>query len=184
MLKSLSQIKKWIQKEHVLDVIQFGSSQRGKTRPNDIDLCILVSDIDEKKSLDLIHSLSKITDKEEYKVQINIITSSSFASGNSLVKTLFEEGGSIKHNKKFSEVFGFQNKSFFVYSLKHFSSSQRVKFHYMLQGRYGTEGVLKEVNGKFVGTGTIIIPTEKEDILKEIFDQWAVKYTIERILES
>ncbi len=184
MLKNLSLIKRWIQKEHILDVVQFGSSQRGKARPNDIDLCILVSDIDEKKSLDFIHSLSKITDKEEYKIQLSILSASSFASGNSLVKTLLEEGYSIKYNKKFSETFGFHNKSLFVYSLKHFSASQRVKFHYMLRGRYGTKGVLKEVNGKFIGTGSIIVPTEKEDVLKEIFDQWSVKYSLERVLEG
>lgn len=46
MLKNLSSLKKWIQKEHVLDVILFGSSQRGKLNPADIDLCILISDID------------------------------------------------------------------------------------------------------------------------------------------
>ncbi len=184
MLKNLSSLKKWIQKEHVLDVIQFGSSQRGKLKPTDIDLCILISDIDEKKSLDLVDSLAKVTDTEDTKVQINIITARSFATGSGLARTLLEEGWSIKHNKNFSEVFGFHNKSIFVYSLKHFSATQRVKFHYMLQGRYETKGVLKEVNGKFVGTGTIIVPTEKEDILKEIFDTWSVKYTIERVLVS
>lgn len=182
MLKNLSNIKKWIQKEQVLDVIQFGSSQRGKSNPNDIDLCIIIFDIYEKRSLDLINSLGKITDKEEYKIQINILTASSFVSGNSLVKTLFEEGWSIRHAKKFSEVFGFNNKSLFIYSLKNFSSLNRVKFHYMLKGRYGAEGVLNEVKGKFVGTGSIIVPTEKEDILKEIFEKWSVKYTIERML--
>jgi predicted nucleotidyltransferase len=184
MLKNLSSLKKWIQKEHVLDVILFGSSQRGKLNPADIDLCILISDIDEKKSLDLVDSLAKITDTEDIKVQINIMTSRSFATGSGLAKTLLEEGWSIKHNKRFSETFGFHNKSLFIYSLKHFSPTQRVKFHYMLQGRYESKGILKEVHGIIIGTGTIIVPTEKEDTLKEIFDMWSVKYTIERVLVS
>lgn len=115
MLKNLSSLKKWIQKEHVLDVILFGSSQRGKLNPADIDLCILISDIDEKKSLDLVDSLAKITDTEDIKVQINIMTSRSFATGSGLAKTLLEEGWSIKHNKRFSETFGFHNKSLFIY---------------------------------------------------------------------
>jgi len=68
--------------------------------------------------------------------------------------------------------------------LKHFSSSKRVKFHYLLKGRYGAKGVLAEAEGEFLGTGTIIIPAEKEDFLKEIFDKWDVKYKINKILLS
>ena len=54
----------------------------------------------------------------------------------------------------------------------------------MLKGRYGSKGMLKEVQGKFLGTGSILVPTEKEDLLKEIFDKWDVKYKIDRILIS
>jgi hypothetical protein len=33
-----------------------------------------------------------------------------------------------------------------------------------------------------LGTGTILVPTEKEDLLKEVFDRWGVKYEIKRAL--
>jgi predicted nucleotidyltransferase len=180
----IKQIKLWIKKDNVLDVVLFGSSVRGKFNPNDIDLCIIIKDTDEEKSLNLVDSLGKLTDKYDFKFHINILTSSSFVLGNTLAKTLLNEGYSIRNNINFSSVLGFENKSLFVYTLKHFSPSKRVKFHYLLKGRYGSEGILKQVKGEFLGTGSILISVEKEDLLKEIFDKWDVKYKINRILIS
>ena len=188
MQKELSlvirKIKHWIIKNNAIDVVLFGSSVRESLNPRDIDICILIKDNDEKKSLDLVDSLGKLIDNFKLKLDINILVSSSFISGTTLAKTLLNEGYSIRHNKNFASLLGFENKSLFVYSLKHFSPSKRVKLHYMLKGRYGSKGMLKEVQGKLLGTGSILVPTEKEDLLKEIFDKWDVNYKIDRILIS
>ncbi len=173
-------IKPWIKQKGVLDVIIFGSTRRGKERPKDLDLCILIKDEDEKKSLDLIGSLGILTDKFNLKTQINILTSSSFIKGNTLTKTLLLEGYSIKQNKKVSSIFGFKSESIFIYTLKHFSPSKRVQFHYVLRGRYGSKGVLREINSTSLGNGVIRTPSEREDTLKEVFDRWGVNYIIER----
>lgn len=180
----INKIRLWIKKNNVIDVVLFGSLVRGKYNPKDVDLCIIIKDSDEKKSLSLVDSLGKLVDRFDFNFHVNILTTSSFVKGDTLTKTLLTEGHSIKKGKRFSSLFGFEGKTLFVYTLKHFSSSKRVKFHYLLKGRYGSKGILKEVNGKFLGTGSIIIPTEKEDILKEIFDKWDVKYKIHRILFS
>jgi len=179
-----SLIKKWIKDEKAIDVVLFGSSVRGKVNPNDLDFCIIIKDSDEKRAIYIVDALGKLTDSLKIKAHISIITSSSFLSGNTLAKTILSEGFSIKKNIKFSSIFGFQNKSLFVYTLKNFSPSKRVKFHYLLKGRYGAKGILKEVEGKFIGTGSIIVPTEKEDVLKEVFETWGVNYSIERVLLS
>lgn len=189
LLPVIKKIRQWISKEKVIDVILFGSFMRGKFKPNDADLCIIIKDEDEKRSIELVDSLGRLTDKLvdnnlKIKFQINILTSNSFLSGNTLAKTLLNEGYSIKKNKKFSFVLGFENKSLFVYTLKHFSPSKRVQFHYLLKGRYGSEGVLKEAEGQFLGAGSISVPAEKEDLLKEVFDNWGVEYRIERLLAS
>ena len=181
---AIKKIKQWIIKNNVVDTVLFGSSIRENLNPKDVDICIIIKDIDEKKSLDLVDSLGKLTDNFKLKFHINLLVSSSFISGNTLTKTLLNEGYSIRHNKSFPLVFGFENKSLFVYTLKHFSPSKRVRFHYLLKGRYGSKGILKETQGKFLGAGSILVPTKKEDLLKEIFDKWDVKYSIIRILVS
>lgn len=177
MQKELSLIRKWIKKNRIIDVILFGSSVRGKTKVGDIDLCILIKNEDEKKSIDLVDSLSGLVPNSH----VNILTLSAFIEGNSLVKTLMQEGVSIKNKRNFSLLFGFSNQSLFIYSLKKFIPSKRVRFHYMLKGRK-SRGILKEVNGRFIGTGSILVPTSKEDTLMEVFEQWDVDYKVERIL--
>ena len=123
---------------------------RGKEKPNDIDLCIIINEKDEEKSLDLIDSLGKLVDKnKEFKFQINILTEKQFLEGNTLTKTLIKEGFSIKKNKKLAKVWGFDNRSIFIYTLKNFSNSKRVKFHYLLQGRYGRKGLLEELEASW-----------------------------------
>ena len=183
MLEKLSFINSWIRKEKVMDVILFGSVVRAKTKPGDIDLCIIINDKDEERSLDLVNSLSKIVKKIE-KVQINILTAHEFTQGNSLAKTLLLEGISIKTKRKIAQMYGFENKSIFIYTLSHFTSSERVRFHYALKGRYGSEGILKKVEGEFWSSGTIVVPTSKEDLLKEFFTMWNVKYILKRGLIS
>lgn len=180
----LPKIRQWIAKNKAIDAVIFGSFARSKSKPGDIDLCILIKDEDEKKSLDLITSLGELTDQLNLNAHITVLTSSAFTSGDTLAKTLLNEGYSIRHNQSFALRFGLSSKSLFIYSLKKFTPSQRVRFHYLLKGRYGTKGMLKEAEGKFIGTGTIIVPVEKEDLLKEVFETWKVDYHIQRAMLS
>lgn len=175
-------VKPWIRQHNAVDVIMFGSTMRGNAEPNDIDMCILIDNHDEDKSLDLVGSLGSLAEFIGIKPHISILTFGSFISGNTLAKTLLEEGYSVNDGKRFSGVFGFRNKSLFVYSLRKFTSSDRVRFHYLLKGRRGSDGLLKEVGGEFLGTGSILVPAEKEDALREVFDKWKVGYKIEKVL--
>lgn len=184
MLEKLSALNRWIRKERVVDIILFGSSVRGNAKPGDIDLCILINDKDELKSLDLVDSLGRVTKTISPTIQINILTTSEFTTGNSLAKTLLLEGISVKTKKRVAQIFGFQSTSIFVYTLSHFSSSERVRFHYALRGRYGSEGILKKTEGYFWNAGTIVVPTQKEDQLKEFFVTWKVKFILKRALLS
>lgn len=186
MQKKLSLISKklnqWIKTKKVNDIIIFGSFAEGKSSPNDIDLCILIKDEQEKNTLDIVNSLGELTDKMDFKFHINVLTASSFVKGNTFAKTILSGGYSVRNRKKFSFVFGFESKTMFVYSLKNFSRSERVRFHYMLKGRYGSKGMLKEVGGEFAGAGCIIVPSEKEKVFEQILNKWNVKYKSSKLL--
>ena len=184
MLKKLFFLKHWIKTEKVADIIVFGSSVRSKTHPHDLDLCIIIEGQDEKRSLDLIDSLGKAVKKLPLPVQINIIKKDDFWNGNTLAKTLLQEGVSLVQGKNLAFLAGFTSMSLFMYTLKDFSPSQRVRFHYMLNGRYDTKGMLHAVQGTLWNSGVIATPIHTEDKLKEIFDTWKVKYYIKHILLS
>lgn len=182
LLSLKKKIKEWIKKEKVIDVVVFGSLMRGKTNPNDIDLCIVLKDEQEKDALDMINSLAKVVDNPSLKPQINVLTENAFHGNNSLSKTLLFEGVSIKHNKAVAELHGFKPKVLFFYDIKHFKPSDRVRFHYLLRGRYGKKGVLFETNAELVKDGLIEAPITSEDILKEIFSQWSLQFNTKRII--
>ncbi len=186
-LSSLTnEIKKWIKKSKVTDVVLFGSSVRGKHVPNDLDLCIIISDVQEKESLDLIDSLSRHINsslkKANIRAQINILTESSFFRRNSLAKTLLVEGFSIKHSSSLAQNIGFEPKAMFFYELEHFKPSERVRFHYLLRGRYGQPGLLKENNAELLKDGLIEVPLSNEDLFEEVLSRWNVKFKVKHIL--
>lgn len=180
----IKKIKSWITKNKAIDVILFGSTMRGKSMPRDIDICIIIKDSFEEKSIDLVDSLGKLLDSSSLKFQISIMTASAFVKGDTLAKTLLTEGYSILRNLSFSYNFGFESKSMFIYNLNNFTQSERVQLHYLMKGRYGSKGILKEIGGKFIGKGAILVSTEKEDILKEVFEKWEIDYKIERMLRG
>lgn len=184
LLAQIKKIKDWIKRNNVSDVILFGSVMRGKFAPNDIDLCIIINDNSEEKSIELVDSLGQLLDSSGPKFQINILTLSALVKGNTLAKTLFIEGYSIARGKSFCSNFGLESKSLFIYNLKNFTPSKRVQLHYLLNGRYGSRGILRDINAKLFGNGSIIVSIEKEDVLKEIFDKWKISYRIERALFS
>lgn len=157
---------------------------RGKDLPKDIDLCILIKSEDEKKSIDIVDSLAKITDKFPWKTQINILTERSFIDGNTLAKTIIIEGKSIKESKSYANRVGFQPKTLFLYSLKNFSKSKRVQFHYALHGRNKTGGILKECEGTIFMPGAILVPIETEEIMKQVFLLWDISYKTHHLLFS
>lgn len=188
MLKDLSLVKKkidaWIKKNGVIDVVLFGSSARGKTSPNDLDMCIIINKYREDESIDLADSLRNIKSIKDFNPQVNVLTAESFAKGDTLSRVIITEGYSIRNKKAFASILGMQNMSIFIYSMKDFSSSKRVQFHYMLKGRYGSEGILNEIKGEMIGKGVISVPTENEDLFREILEKWDVKYEIKRTLVS
>ncbi|MBU0536322.1 MAG: hypothetical protein KKE20_05115 [Nanoarchaeota archaeon] len=174
---------KWIKEEGAIDIIVFGSFIREKSDANDIDLCVVIQDDAENRVMDMIDSLYKLLEKYALKFHINHLLEKNFVvGGDTLVKTMLSEGTSISKNKPVSEILGYSAKSIFTYSLKGFGASKRVRFHYLLRGRGGSKGILSELKGRIIGDGVITLPVSKEDILKEIFTKWDVKFDIRRVL--
>jgi len=177
--KLISKAKAWIRKNDVFDIILFGSLARGRHKPNDADICIIIYDKDEKRSLDILSSLEKYMG---FLVEISILTLSVFINGrDTLVKTLFSEGISIKRNIPIAEIYGFRNMVLFLYSLKNFTSTNRVRFHYALRGRRGSIGLIEKYKAELVGDGTLLVPLGFEDEFSEVFNSWNVRYKTKRL---
>lgn len=176
-------IRLWIRRNSINDVMLFGSLIRGKAHPRDIDLCIILKENQEKNVLELVNSLGK--ELREFKVQINHLTTNEFLEGkNTLTKTLLIEGISVKEGIPVATKFGLEARTLFTYKLKSPTPSEKVRFHYLLQGRYGREGLLSKLEGKLIGERVIEVPIYNEEPLKEALELWPVEVTLRRILAA
>ena len=182
-LSNKTKIQNWTKNNKVIDVVLFGSLVRGKNKPNDLDLCIIIKNEQEKKMIDLIDSLAKVCNNE-IKVQVNALVEDDLVKGNSLFKTILLEGFSIKQNKCFSEAYGFVPKALFFYDIKKFKASDKVRFHYLLRGRYGQTGLLAENKAELIKDGLIEVPISSEDLMREVLDSWKVSYKVKSVLFS
>ncbi|MBN1156556.1 nucleotidyltransferase domain-containing protein [Candidatus Woesearchaeota archaeon] len=176
---SRNEIRKWVAREGIIDVVIFGSTVRGKTSPNDIDVCLIIPVTVEKKAIDIAASFRK----EFGEFHVSVMTDNDFVKGrHTLVKTLLTEGASVMNGESVSKLFGFNNETLFTYALAGFRPADRVRFHYLLRGRRGAKGILKETKAQILGDGVLIVPTEKEDVIREVFEKWKVKFKSRKML--
>ncbi len=163
-LKNLSEIKKRLRNilkdKKVYDVVLFGSFVKGKVLPKDIDIAI----ISEKTDFDLSG------------FHISILSINDFFEPLSLVNTLLREGYSLKHNKFFSEVYGFRNKCLFKYALTNLSASKKVSVVNFLRGKKGERGLVKEKDGEWISNQVFLCPVFFEFIFEKFFINAKIKF--------
>lgn len=179
-LKEFSRLKnRWKQswKKEIIDILLFGSAVKGKATPNDIDICLVFcSNINIKLVKDAESLLGE-------KYHISSLCAKDFISDvHSLAKTMLLEGQSIITQKKLSESYGLSSKLLYSYDISKEAPSKKVRFVYLLRGRNGTEGLVKNYSGEFVSNSAFLIPIEKDKEIQEVFDQWKIKYSRRRFM--
>jgi predicted nucleotidyltransferase len=162
-VKIKNDLKVVLKNKAVFDVVLFGSFVKGKENPGDIDVAIICS---EKLDLDF---------SEEYHVSwINL--NDFFVKSISLGNTLLREGFSLRHNKYFSEVFGFQSKLLFVYDFSNLENSKKVKFVNILRGLSEKKGVVEIHGGEWVARQVFLTPVSEEVFFDDLFSKNKIKY--------
>lgn len=175
-IKLKSEIKKFYKKykNEIVDIILFGSAVRGKEKPKDIDILIVFQ---EKENTDLTYALRKNIEKLGYNVEITSRTYKNLFLSSFLPReNILTEGYSFILDRKISESFGYKSFNLFIYSLKNFSKSKRIMFHYALHGRNKRIGVLKKVRGIRLASVGILIPIENTEMFEEFLKYWNVSY--------
>jgi len=127
---------------NVEDVLLFGSTVKGKDKPNDTDILIIFKNKVDKEVEFLIKK-----ELEKYYKNVSIVSKT--------IKTVFEESFDAREsllfeavsliNKKFvNDKYGFVSLGMFLYSLNGWSNLQKTKFYHALNGR-NSLGMLKEL---------------------------------------
>jgi hypothetical protein len=162
-----------------LDVVLFGSAAREKTRPSDIDICLVVSDA-APPAEKFGQAVQKRTGLPSH---VSVLRLKDFLSPRqTLWKTVFHEGISLLRGKSLARLVGFEPSVLFWYDLGKLKASEKVRFSYALYGRLGMPGLLKKAKGEVLGKGAILVPVSKEDVIRELFETWQIAYSRRRIL--
>lgn len=167
--------KSW--KEDVADVLIFGSYVKGKAKPQDIDICLIFRN---KIKLDIVHKAEALLG-ENYHVS-SLSVDNFFTNVHSLAKTLLLEGKSIISGSRFACNLGLTAKLLYSYDLSSESSSKKVRFVYLLRGRNGSAGLVKDWGGEFIAPSAFFVPIEKDNEAQEVFDAWKIKYARKKLM--
>jgi predicted nucleotidyltransferase len=159
--------------EGLIDVFLFGSSIRGKDKPNDIDLLILSKD---KTDAEANYRLKVDLEKLGYKVQLTEKNYKNMFDRNFMAReALLSESYSFLNKRFFSEGLGYANLALFKYELKGFNDSKRMQFYYSLNGR-NSKGLLKELRAYKFSDGVLLCPIENSDRMTEYLSFWKIKF--------
>lgn len=168
----------------VLDIIQFGSSVIEGKEPRDLDVAVIFQKIPLKEQLEQSQKIKKQLQKVS-KIPIHISSFdlySLFDKGNFAKENILFYGKSIISKDYFVKKFGLIPKIQISYSLKDLKKKDKIKFNYMLNGRKGKYGLLREYGGKLLNPGLIEISPEYREIFLEGMKKITPKFKAVNVL--
>ena len=157
----------------------YGSASRGKQNPRDVDILIIFNDsVSKNDYFNKPYELRKILEKHDnIKFDVKgIRISEIFEKKFNASISIFTEGYSLIKKEYIGKYLGGNNYSLFVYSLKNLNNSEKTMFQYALNGRRNSTGIIKELNGSHISSGSILIPIQNSEIFKVFLERWKINY--------
>ena len=169
---------------NVIDIVQFGSSVIEDKEARDMDIAVIFQKIPLKEQLEEAQKIKKQLEKESSK-EIHV---SSFDLYSLFDKSNFARDGiifyglSLLSGESFSKRLGFASKLQIIYSLEKLKKKDKVRFHYMLRGKKGKYGLLREYGGKLVNPGVIEISPQYEELFVNNIKEFISDFNVRKVL--
>lgn len=181
MIEELKKSLKSQIKDEILDIILYGSSVKGKQTQGDIDLAVIFKEGNLRERLNRIQDIKRKI-RTNNKVDIKgILLVDLFKEEFFGRSGIIFEGISLRDGKQFCNKIGFENSSLFIYNLKGKSHTEKVKFNYIMSGRYG-RGVLEVLEGNQLGPGIVLIPVKNSIEFESLLKKQNISYSKKNIL--
>ena len=182
--------KLWLKKlklnysKNVVDIVQYGSSVIEGNTPNDIDVAVLFNKIPVKDQLNESQNIKKqLTKISPLPVHIKAFDLYSlFDKSNFAKEGIFFYGKSIIRKDYFSESLGLMPKLHIFYSLEKIKKKDKIRFNYMLSGKGGEYGLLREHKGELLKPGLIEINPESENVFVNSIKEFKVDFRVKKVL--
>ena len=168
----------------IIDIVQFGSTLEEGKNPRDIDIAVIFKSISLKQQLEEAQHIKKQLEKES-NLPIHIKAydyESLFDESNFAKESIIFLGMSLLLKKPFVNRLGFSPQVQIGYSLKSLAKKEKIKCNYLLNGKGGKYGILREYKGILVKPGLIEVPSYAENIFTEALKKITPSITIQKVL--
>ena len=184
ILKNLNKLLEYEKESNIFDIVVYGSSLKGKTDPEDIDIIVIFLEGSLNERLNKLQEIKQKIKKIEKKIDFKQMLLKDFFSTVFLARAgILLEGYSLFKKRKFCETLSFRSFTLFWYKLDKLTHSQKVKFNYILAGR-NKKGIIKELEGIRLTNGVIKIPIESSYIFEDILKENNISFDKKNILEE
>ena len=156
-LDKLMKTAKKFKKKHgkVFDIVLYGSTIKGKKRPNDFDFMLILRGAKEGERFDLAFEFKeKLLDLgfPHEKLDVKAINLESLFDPNYLATPgIIIEGFSLTKGRPIHELMNGESYVLFTLDLSRLNSNEKTKFQFALKGIDGKGRVTKELNGSYLG---------------------------------
>ncbi|MFH1440297.1 MAG: nucleotidyltransferase domain-containing protein [Candidatus Woesearchaeota archaeon] len=165
--KFLKELKNLLKKyKYLKDIIIFGSYVKGKLRPNDVDIAIIL--INESELIDIKKDITNIA--KQIKINKNIDIEIVDSIYDMLWPVLLREGFSIKKNKYLFELYNIKPCVLYKYNLTKLNPVQKVQF------TRGLKTMIRSVSGKILSRTVVLIPINNKCDMDLLLDKWGIRY--------
>ncbi|GEM_PF-7101700 len=176
--KEIKKLREICREKEVIDVVPLGCA--GKEKTSNISLAIVFRG-GSSYNKNIILKINSIFNKKNVKANIIPLPADDLLKG-PLFLDLVQNGFSIKNNKLVSKMLNVETIVLLTYDLKILNHSRKTLFGYALKGRKGQKGFLDSLKGSAVGRNNVLIPINMLDELKEFFETWHVRYSIQKFM--
>ena len=171
--KLKTKLKLYLKNKNIQDIFLVGSCLKNKLVSNDIDIFILFK----LKNLDdvscVLYEMNESL-REFGKVHLEPVYLEELLES-SLLFTVLREGFSIKQDKFVFEKLKKESYTIFSFKLDNLSKVDKVRFAQALYGRK-KDGIFYKEKAVVLGSGSFMVDTLKEEIFKELFVEWKIKF--------
>lgn len=182
--------KVWLKKPElnyssVFDIVQYGSSLIVDNEPNDVDVAVIFDKIPVKEQLLRAQEIKKQLQKvSELVIHIKSFDLYSLFESSNFARESILFGKSLVSGKFFAERFGFYPCVQVFYSLKQLKKKDKIRLNYMLNGKKGKYGLLREFGGKLLKPGLIEIDPAHEKSVVSAMKKITPYVTAKKILST
>jgi len=161
----------------IWDVLLYGSSVKGKERPNDVDIAVIVK---KGNPFEVSFEFKSILEEEGFspeEVDVKGFLLEELFDENNLVGfALLVEGYSLLRDKFLHERFNANAYFLFRFSYSSLPQSEKMRFLYAYRGRNGSIGVLQQTNSLELAPGVVLVPPGAVYKFKEFLSLWKLGY--------